>query len=47
MGGWRQILKLLASKDVNGYKVDLGVTVLSRLGGGHFDDLAGAAFREE
>lgn len=28
---------------VNGDKVDLGVTVLSSLGGGHVDDLAGSA----
>lgn len=28
---------------VNGDKVDLGVTVLPGLGGGHVDDLAGTA----
>lgn len=40
VGGGRQIFKLLASEDVNGNKMDLGVTVLARLGGGHVDDLA-------
>ena len=29
---------------VNGDKVNLGVTVLSGLGGGHVDDLAGATW---
>lgn len=43
MGGGGQILKLLASEDVNGDDVDLSVTVLAGLGGGHFNDLAGAA----
>jgi hypothetical protein len=40
VGGWRQIFQLLAGEDVDGNDVDLGVTVLARLGGGHFDDLA-------
>lgn len=43
VGGWAEILELLASKDVNGNEMDLGVTVLARLGGGHVDDLARAA----
>jgi hypothetical protein len=34
---------LLASEDVKGDKVDLGVTVLASLGGRHVDNLAGAA----
>lgn len=42
MSGRRQIFELLASEDINGNNVDLGVTVLSSLGGRHFDDLAGA-----
>lgn len=41
VGGGRQIFELLASEDVDGNQVDLGVTVLSSLGGGHVDDLAG------
>lgn len=43
MGGGRQIFELLASEDVDGDQVDLGVTVLSSLGGRHIDDLARAA----
>lgn len=42
MSGRAEIFKLLAGEDVNGDKVDLGVTVLASLGGGHFDNLAGA-----
>jgi hypothetical protein len=40
VGGWRQIFQLLAGEDVDGDDVDLGMTVLSRLGSGHFYDLA-------
>ena len=47
VGGGRQIFKFLAGEDVNGSKMDLGVTVLARLGSGHFDDLAGAAFNDD
>lgn len=43
MGGRAQILELLAGEDVDGDKVDLGVTVLASLGGRHVDNLAGAA----
>jgi hypothetical protein len=43
VGGGRQIFKLLAGEDVDGDQVDLGVTVLSSLGGRHIDDLARAA----
>ena len=32
---------------VNGDKVNLGVTVLSGLGGGHVDDLAGPALDDD
>lgn len=42
MGGRAEIFELLLSEDVDGDKMDLGVTVFSSLGGGHFDDLAGA-----
>ena len=41
MGGGRQIFELLASEDVDSDQVDLGVTVLSSLGGRHVDNLAG------
>ena len=41
MGGGRQIFELLASEDVERDQVDLGVTVLSSLGGRHVDNLAG------
>lgn len=43
MGGGGQIFKLLAGEDVESDKVNLSVTVLSGLGGGHVDDLARAA----
>ncbi len=43
MGGRAQILELLAGEDVDGDEMDLGVTVLASLGGGHVDNLAGAA----
>ena len=39
--------KLLASEDVDGDQVDLGVTVLASLGGGHVDDLARAALDDD
>ena len=42
VGRGAEILELLASEDVNGDKVDLGVTVLAGLGGRHVDDLARA-----
>lgn len=42
MGGWRQVFQLLASEDVDGNDMNLGVAVLARLGGRHFDDLARA-----
>ena len=43
MGGGAEILKLLAREDVQGNEMDLSVTVLAGLGGGHVDDLARAA----
>ena len=42
VGGRAQLFKLLGGEDVDGDQVDLGVTVLSGLGGGHLDDLARA-----
>lgn len=38
-GRWAQFFKLLSSEDIDGNKMDLGVTVLSSLGSGHIDDL--------
>lgn len=43
MGRGGEIFVLLAGEDVKGDKVDLGVTVLAGLGGGHVDNLARAA----
>jgi hypothetical protein len=43
VGRGGEILVLLGSEDVDGDKVDLGVTVLASLGGRHVDNLAGAA----
>jgi hypothetical protein len=42
VGRGAEIFELLASEDINGDQMDLGVTVLSSLGGGHVDDLARA-----
>ena len=43
MGGWAKIFQLLAGKDIDRDEMDLGVTVLARLGSTHFDDFARAA----
>lgn len=43
VGGGRQIFVLLGGEDVQSDQVDLGVTVLASLGGGHVDDLAGTS----
>lgn len=40
MGGWAKLLELLSGEDIDGDQVNLRVTVLSGLGGAHFDDLA-------
>ena len=42
MGGRAKFFKLLASEDVDGDQMDLGVAVLASLGSRHVDDLAGA-----
>lgn len=42
MGRGAQLLELLASEDVDGNQMDLGVAVLASLGGRHVDDLARA-----
>jgi hypothetical protein len=40
VGGWGEILQLLSGEDIDTSQVDLGVSVLSGLRGGHVDDLA-------
>jgi hypothetical protein len=47
VGGGAQFFELLGGEDVNGDQVDLGVTVLSGLRGGHFDDLAGTVLDDD
>ena len=42
VSGWAKFLQLLASEDIDGNKMHLGVTVLASLRGGHVHDLAGA-----
>jgi len=41
VGGWAQFFELLAGEDINGNEMNLRMTVLASLGGGHVDDLAG------
>lgn len=43
MSRWRKIFQLLVGKDIDSNQMHLCVTVLSGLGGGHVDNLAGAA----
>jgi len=43
VGGGADIFQLLSGKDIDGDKMDLGVTVLAGLRGRHVDDLAWAA----
>lgn len=43
MGRRAQVLKLLASENIDGDEMDLSVTVLAGLRGGHVHDLARAA----
>jgi hypothetical protein len=47
VGGGAEIFKLLGGEDVNGDQMDLGVTVLSGLGGGHLDNLAGTVLNDD
>ena len=44
VGGWAQLLKLLAGEDINRDKMDLCVTVLASLGGAHLDNLTWSSF---
>lgn len=43
----RQVFQLLASEDIDSDQMNLSVTVLSSLGGGHVDDLAGTALDDD
>ena len=47
MGRGTKILEFLAGKDIDRDKMDLGVTVLSGLGGAHLHDLARAALDDD
>lgn len=47
VGGGAEFFKLLGSEDVDTDQMDLGVTVLASLGGGHVDDLAGTALDDD
>lgn len=47
VGGRAEIFVLLLGEDVEGDKVDLGVTVLASLGGRHVDNLARAALDDD
>ena len=47
MSGRAELFKLLGGEDVNGNQMDLGVTVLAGLGGGHLDNLAWAVLDDD
>ena len=47
VGGGGDIFQFLASEDIDGDQVDLGVTVLASLGGGHVNDLARTALDDD
>src|SRR5215469_448274 len=47
VGGRAKVFELLAGKDVDGDEVHLGVAVLTRLGGRHFDNLARAVLDDD
>jgi len=47
VGGRAKIFKLLGGEDVDGNQMDLGVTVLARLRGGHLDNLAGTVLDDD
>lgn len=47
MGRGAEIFVLLAGEDVESDKVDLGVAVLARLGGGHVDNFARATLDDD
>jgi hypothetical protein len=47
VSGRAEIFQLLGGEDVDGDKMDLGVTVLASLGGGHLDNLARAVLDDD
>jgi len=47
VGGWGKIFELLVGEDIDGDQMNLCVTVLASLGGGHFDDLAWALLDDD
>lgn len=47
VGRGGEVLKLLAGEDIDGNQVNLGVTVLSSLGGRHVDNLARATLDDD
>lgn len=47
VGGGAKLFELLGGEDVDGDQVNLGVTVLASLGGGHLDDLARAVLDDD
>ena len=47
MSGGTKFFQLLASEDIKRDKMDLSVTVLASLGGGHVNDLAGTALNDD
>ena len=47
MGRGAKLFELLGGEDVDGDQVNLGVTVLASLGGGHLDDLARAVLDDD
>jgi len=42
VGGWAKFFEFLSGEDIDSNKMDLGVTVLTSLGGRHIDNLARA-----
>lgn len=47
VGGRTEIFELLTGEDIDGDKMDFGVTVLAGLRGTHLDNLAGAALNDD
>jgi hypothetical protein len=47
VGGGAKLFELLGGEDVDGDEMDLGVTVLAGLRGGHLDDLAGTVLDDD
>lgn len=47
VGGRAEIFELLTGEDIDGDKMNLGVTVLASLRGTHLDNLAGAALNDD